>query len=222
VYLEIKSILNLDEVRRLTELAKQLHFVEGRLSNPANESKVNLQADLADPRHGESSQIVLAALMRSREFRDVSLPLRIAPPLLARYEPGMKYGVHADAAHMRLPGGMLRSDLSCTVFISDPATYEGGELTTHLGSRVLSFKGAPGDAIVYPSTTLHEVRPVTAGSRLVSITFIESTIADEQKRDAIYELNDVIALEGLSMRWENRIRLEAVRENLVRKWSSGG
>jgi PKHD-type hydroxylase len=222
VYLELKSILGNEEIARLNEIAKALHFVEGRLSNPANESKINLQADLNDPRYGESSQIVLAALMRSRQFRDVALPLRIAPPLLAKYEPGMKYGVHADAAHMRLPGGLLRSDLSCTVFVAEPSTYEGGELTIHLGSRVLQFKGAPGDAVVYPSTTLHEVRPVTAGARLVSITFIESTIADEQKRDVIFELNDVIALEGLSMRWENRIRLEAVRENLIRKWSSGG
>ncbi len=222
MFLEIPSILNADEIARLNELAQHLKFVEGRLSNPANESKNNLQADLNDPRYGESAQIVLAALMRNRQFRDVAMPLRIAPPLLARYEPGMKYGVHADAAHMRLPSGMVRSDLSCTVFVGEPSTYEGGELTTHLGSRVLQFKGAPGTAVVYPSTTLHEVRPVTAGVRLVSITFIESLIADEAKRDVIYELNDVIALEGLSMRWENRIRLEAVRENLIRKWSSGG
>lgn len=218
MFLEIASILNDGEVSRLHELAGLLKFVDGRLSNPANESKNNLQADLSDPRYGESSQIVLNALLRNRQFRDMAMPLRVAPPLLARYETGMKYGVHADAAHMRLPGGLLRSDLSCTVFIGD--AYEGGELTIHLGSRVLSFKGAPGHAVVYPSTTLHEVRPVTTGTRLVSITFIESVIADEAKRDVIYELNDVIALEGLAMRWENRIRLEAVRENLIRCWSS--
>lgn len=219
MFLEIESILNDGEISRLQELARLLKFVDGRLSNPGNDSKNNLQADLADPRYGESSQIVLSALMRNRQFRDIAMPLRVAPPLLARYEPGMKYGVHADAAHMRLPSGLLRSDLSCTVFVGDPGAYEGGELTIHLGSRVLAFKAAPGSAVVYPSTTLHEVRPVTAGTRLVSITFIESVIADEAKRDVIYELNDVIALEGLAMRWENRIRLEAVRENLIRTWS---
>lgn len=219
---EVKSLLNPDEVARLIELARELKFVDGRLSNPANETKDNLQADLKDPRHAESSQVVLTALMRSREFRDFALPLRVAPPMLARYEPGMRYGVHADAAHMRLVSGMLRSDLSCTVFVADPAGYEGGELTIHFGTRVVLFKGAPGDAVVYPSTTLHEVRPVTSGARLVSITFIESLIADERKREMIYEMSEVSALEGLNMRWENRVRLEAVRQNLIRMWSAGG
>lgn len=222
MYQEIKSVLNDAEVAQLLGLSRTLKFVEGRISNPANETKDNLQVDHSDPRYAETSQIVLNALMRSREFRDIALPLRVAPPLMARYEPGMKYGVHADAAHMRMPNGMIRSDLSCTVFIADPATYEGGELAIHLGSRLLQFKGAPGDAVVYPSTTLHEVRPVTKGARLVSITFIESMIADEQKRDIVYELNEVSALEGLNISWENRVRLEAVRQNLIRMWSAGG
>jgi PKHD-type hydroxylase len=222
VFLELKSVLNPDETARLNALARDLKFVDGRLSNPANETKNNLQADLNDPRYGESSQLVLNALMRSREFRDFAMPMRVAPPLMARYEPGMCYGVHADSAHMRLPNGILRSDLSCTVFIADPVTYEGGELTTHLGTRVVTFKGAAGDAIVYPSTTLHEVRPVTKGTRLVSITFIESVIADEAKRYAVYELGEVSALEGLNMRFENRMRLDAVRANLIRLWSARG
>ncbi len=219
MFQEIKAILTPEEVARLSTLAREVKFVDGKQSNPDNVTKNNLQADLADPGYGESSQIVLAGLMRSRVFRDLALPLRIAPPLLARYELGMRYGVHADAAHMRMQGGMLRSDLSCTVFIADPASYEGGELTIHIGSRAILFKGAPGDAIVYPSTTLHEVRPVTRGARLVSITFIESLVADEKKRDAIYELSEVTALEGLNMRWENRVRLETVRQNLIRMWS---
>lgn len=219
MYQELRAVLKPDEVARLNALARTVKFVDGRQSNPDNETKNNLQADPADPGYGESSQIVLAALMRNSMFRDLALPLRVAPPLLARYEPGMHYGVHADAAHMRVQGGMLRSDLSCTVFIADPTSYEGGELTIHLGTRALPFKGAPGDAILYPSTTLHEVRPVTRGARLVSITFIESLIADEKKRDAIYELSEVTALEGLNMRWENRVRLETVRQNLIRMWS---
>jgi PKHD-type hydroxylase len=114
----------------------------------------------------------------------------------------------------------LRSDLSCTVFISDPATYEGGELVVHLGTRPIAFKGAPGDAVLYPSTLLHEVRPVRTGVRLVSITFIESLIADEHRRTQLYELNEVAALEGLNMRMENRIRFEVVRANLLRLWSA--
>ena len=81
------------------------------------------------------------------------------------------------------------------------------------------MKGAPGDLVVYPSTMLHEVRPVRAGMRLVSITFVESLITDEHQRTQLYELNEVAALEGLNMKWENRVRLETVRQNLTRMWS---
>ena len=89
-----------------------------------------------------------------------------------------------------------------------------------LGNQAIAFKGAPGDAIVYPSTALHEVLPVRSGQRLVSITFIESYIADEHKRSQVYELNEIAALEGLSMKWENRVRLDVVRQNLLRMWST--
>ena len=219
MFLEIKSLLNPAEVVRLMALSREVKFVEGRISNPANVSKDNLQADLADPKYNESTQIVSAALSRSREFLDFAMPKRIAPPLLCRYEPGMKYGAHADAAVIVLAGGNLRSDISCTVFISEPSSYEGGELVTHLGTRPVPFKGMPGDAIVYPSTLLHEVRPVRAGQRVVSITFIESLIADEYQRTQLYELNEIGALEGLKMDWQNRVRLELVRQNLFRMWS---
>jgi PKHD-type hydroxylase len=133
----------------------------------------------------------------------------------------MKYGPHADAAWVNSAIGKLRSDVSVTVFLNDPATYEGGELVTHLGTRPVSFKLQPGEAIIYPSTLLHEVRPVTAGQRLVSITFVESFIPDEYLRTQLYELNEVAALEGLKMSWESRIRLEVVRQNLERLWSEG-
>ena len=218
MFLTVKGLLAPPEIARLNALAKELKFVEGRLSNPANQTKVNMQADLGDPRYGESAQIVSQAFQRSREFRDFVFPKRLAPPLLTRYEPGMKYGAHADAAIMAMPNGMLRSDVSCTVFISDPATYEGGELTIHLGGDPVTFKLPPGDCILYPSTTLHEVQPVRSGARLVSITFIESLIPDHEKRTILYELNEIGALEGLNMKWENRVRLEAARQNLTRMW----
>ena len=221
MFLEIRDLLNPQEVQRLTALSRELKFVEGRLSNPANTSKDNLQADHADPKYLESTQIVSAAFARSREFRDFAFPKRIAPPLLSRYEPGMKYGAHADAALIASAAGTLRSDLSCTVFIAEPSTYEGGELVTHLGTRPVVFKGLPGEAIVYPSTMLHEVRPVRSGQRLVSITFIESLIADEHRRTQLYELNEVAALEGLKMDWQSRVRLDVVRQNLLRMWSEG-
>ena len=220
MFLRIKNLLTAAEVARLTQLSRELHFVDGRVSNPANLTKDNLQADPADTRSAETSQVVQAALLRSREFVDFALPKRIAPPLLCRYEPGMKYGAHADAAMIPLPGGRLRSDISCTVFVADPSTYEGGELAITAGNQTVAFKGAPGDAIVYPSTTLHEVVPVRSGQRLVSITFIESLIADQHRRAQVYELNEIAALEGLRMNWESRVRLDVVRQNLMRMWAT--
>ena len=108
----------------------------------------------------------------------------------------MKYGRTPMPAIIQLPNTKLRSDLSCTVFIGDPGSYEGGELAMVLGNQTLAFKGAPGEAIVYPSTLLHEVVPVRSGQRLVSITFIESFIADQHERMQVYELNEIACDRG--------------------------
>ena len=218
--LKIKNLLTPEECARLVALSGELKFVDGRVSNPANTSKQNLQADTGDPGYAESVRIVREAMARSREFGAFAIPKRLAPPLLCRYEPGMKYGPHADAGIIQLAGAKVRSDLSCTVFISDPATYEGGELAMVLGNQTLAFKGMPGEAIVYPSTMLHEVVPVRSGQRLVSITFIESHVADQHLRTQVYELNEIAALEGLRMNPESRVRLDVVRQNLLRMWST--
>jgi PKHD-type hydroxylase len=220
MFLKIPQVLNVPEIVRLAALSRELHFVEGRLTNPANIAKQNQQADTSDPRYGESVQIVSQALARSREFVDFAMPRRIAPPLLARYTSGMRYGAHADAAHINLPGGRLRSDLSCTVFVNDPSSYQGGELSVWLGDQAIAFKGQPGEAIVYPSTTLHEVRPVGSGERLVSITFIESIIADQQQRAVIYQLNELAAIEGNNMSVDSRVQLDVTRQNLIRMWAA--
>ena len=218
--LKIRNLLAPPEIAQLVALSREMRFVDGRASNPANTTKNNLQADNADPRFVESTQIVSAALSRSREFVDFAMPKRMAPPLLSRYVPGMQYGAHADAALMQIGATRLRSDISCTVFVNDPASYEGGELSIEVGNMAIPFKGAAGEAILYPSTTLHEVVPVRSGERLVSITFIESYIADEHQRTQVYELNELAALEGLTMKWENRTRLDVVRQNLMRMWST--
>lgn len=217
--LRIPNLLTPPEVARLVALAGELPFVDGRVSNPANTTKLNLQADTRDPRYVESAQLVATAFARSREFNDFALPKRVAPPLLSKYEPGMKYGAHADAAIMQLPSTKLRSDLSCTVFLEDPASYEGGELAIQIGSQRIAFKCAAGEAILYPSTTNHEVIPVRSGRRLVSITFIESLVPDAHQRQQVYELNELAALEGLRMEHDNRVRLDVVRQNLLRMWA---
>ncbi len=211
------SLLNPSQVRELREIAGQAKFVDGKISNPHSKVKNNLQLHDADG-YQRSSQIMLDALIRNQEFVDFAFPARIAPPLITRYIPGMHYGLHPDSAAIPLPDGPLRSDVSCTIFLNEPNDYKGGALHVCLGEADLRFKGLPGTAIVYPSYTLHEVEPVTAGERLVAITFIQSQIADVTKRNLLYDLNEVAALEGLSMQHENYTRLQAVQFNLARMW----
>jgi len=103
MFLELREFLNAAEIARLVQFSKELRFVEGRLSNVHNTAKVNLQSDQGDPRYQEAAKIVVDAFQRCRPFRDFAYPKRIAPPLLSRYEPGMKYGPHSDAPFIPLP-----------------------------------------------------------------------------------------------------------------------
>ena len=119
------------------------------MSNPANQTKDNLQADSSDPKYAESVQIVNAAFGRSREFLDFALPKQVAPPLLCRYRPGMKYGSHADSALIQLSNSRLRSDLSCTVFVNDTVRLRGGRIVDRdrqSGHR-LQGRGRRGDRL---------------------------------------------------------------------------
>ena len=220
MFLEIPDLLTSDEVAVLRRIGRDAPFVDGRVSNPHNQTKQNLQIDTGHAGHGESSTILATALNRNEDLRRFAFPTRMAIPMLCKYLPGMTYGRHSDSAFLPMRPEPLRSDVSCTIFVADPATYEGGELTIHLGNRPVAVKGAPGSAVLYPSTTIHEVQPVRSGERLVAITFIQSQIVDEKKRELLYALGEVAELEGLTMKWENRVRLEHVRQTLHRLWSS--
>jgi PKHD-type hydroxylase len=219
MFIQIDDLLSPQEVQAVAELARQARFVDGRRSNPHNTSKVNTIGDATDVASQKASQVALAALQRNEQVRDFVFPTRMAVPSLCRYGVGMKYGGHTDAAFLPIGQQPLRSDVSCTIFASDPTEYEGGELVSYLGSETLRFKGKPGSAVFYPSTTVHEVTPVTSGERLVMITFIESQIPDQMQRDLLYTLREVRALEGLKMDWRNQIQLEYVIANLHRMWS---
>ncbi|MBV9696065.1 MAG: Fe2+-dependent dioxygenase [Gammaproteobacteria bacterium] len=219
MFLQIEGLLSAADVATATRLAQQAHFVDGRASNPHNQTKRNLIADLRDPAAQQAAQLALAALQRSEQTVNFAYPQAIAPPQLCRYAPGMTYGAHTDAAFLMLGQQTLRSDVSCTIFLSDPSVYEGGELVIYLGSELVRVKGVPGSALLYPSTTLHQVAPVTSGERLVMITFIQSRIPDQQHRELLYKLGELRALEGLKMEWQNRTQLEHVITNLQRMWS---
>ncbi len=219
MFLLIKDVLTQTEVNQILQLAQGLKFVDGRASNPHNTAKHNLQADPTQANAAKLSQIAAAAIARNEQVKNFAFPKRVATPLLSLYEPGMTYGVHADAPYLALPTGQLRSDVSATLFLEDPRSYKGGALTIHMGSEKIEVKGEPGSLIVYPSTTLHEVAPLTEGRRLSMFTFIESVIPDQAERELLYLLNEVHALEGLSMRPENRTNLQYVAACLHRMWS---
>jgi PKHD-type hydroxylase len=220
MFLTHEALLSPAEVARISAIAGQARFQDGRASNPHNTTKLSMVGDLTDPLLQEASQISLRGLNRSEQVKNFALPSRMAAPNLSRYGPGMQYGGHVDAALMATGGPPLRSDVSCTIFISDPSEYEGGELIVYLGSEVVGVKGKPGSAIFYPSNTLHQVNTVTSGERLVVLTFIESFVADSAQRELLFSLEEVRAREGLKMEWSNRVRLEFVRENLLRMWSA--
>ncbi len=217
MFLQIPDLLIPDEVAALRAIAAGAGFIDGRASNP--HSKVKNNEILADPdAHARSSRIMLAALGRSEPFKAFAMPRTVASPMLTRYSTDKHYGLHADAAFMPMKDRPLRADLSCTIFLSDPANYEGGELRVLLGDTAVEFKPGAGAAVIYPSTTLHEVVPVDRGERLVGLTFIESKIADAWRREVLYELNEVVALEGLTMRHENFTRAQRVQQALARMW----
>jgi len=214
----VLQILTEAEVSQCRQIAASAPFVDGKITNPHNTAKQNEQ--LHDPQaYQKSSEILKQALSRSPEFMEFAFPVAMAPPMMTRYKPGMKYGAHADAAFIQLPGATIRSDLSCTIFLNDLADYEGGELHLRLGDADLRFKLKPGEAIVYPSDTLHQVVPVSKGERLVAITFVQSRIQDPFRRNMLFELNEVAALEGLKMNPENFNRLQLIQQNLLRYWS---
>jgi PKHD-type hydroxylase len=214
----VLQILNPEEVAECRRIAAAAPFIDGRVSNPHNTAKQNEQLH-DQSAYQQSSELLRQALLRSAEFLEFAFPVAFAPPMMTRYGPGMKYGAHADAAFIQLPGATIRSDLSSTIFLNDPADYDGGELHIRLGDADLMFKLKPGEAIVYPSDSLHQVVPVTKGERLVAITFIQSRIQDPFRRNLLFELNEVAALEGLKMDPNNFSRLQLIQQNLLRYWS---
>src|SRR5690349_12178482 len=166
----VLDILSPAQVQECRQIAATAPFVHGKISNPHNKAKQNEQLH-EQQAYQRSAKLLFDALGASEEFREFAFPAQIAPPLLTRYRPGMHYGAHADAAYLTLPQGTVRSDLSCTIFLNEPESYEGGALHVRVGDASIRFKLKPGQAIVYPSDTLHEVEPVTSGERLVAITF---------------------------------------------------
>lgn len=215
----IENILTSEEIRRLRDLALETRFVEGLATNPGSKVKNNLQVPHDDPKLEEPGQIVRAAIFRNPALRQFAFPKRLARPTLCKYEPGMKYGWHVDEAMFPSQPTPMRSDMSCTIFISEPDSYQGGELEIELGDQRIEVKAAPGAGVFYPSTTVHQVKEVTSGERLVAIAWIQCFVADMEKRELLSTVNDVFAREFGRLDDRSKVDLEKLRTNLFRMWA---
>ena len=153
-------------------------------------------------------------------FQSAALPHRIASPFYAKYEKGQTYGEHIDDPVMGPAGQRYRSDISCTVFLNGPDDYEGGELQvkTQYGDQLVKLDA--GCAILYPSTSLHQVTPVISGTRFVAVTWIQSLVREAEKRDLLFELNqarETLMREQPNSEITNQVDHSYV--NLVRMWA---
>ena len=201
----------------MRELLPQVGFADGRATNPDSRIKQNLQAPQEDPANQRIAQIARDALVRHPDLRTYAHPRNMARTTVVRYEPGMTYGWHVDEALFPSTPPM-RSDLSCTIFLNPPGDYDGGELTMQLGEQELAYKLEPGSALLYPSTTIHRVAPVTRGVRIAAITWLQSWIADAQQRELLVQLAEARARTNLN---DERLQvlLESLRTNLFRMWA---
>ena len=186
--------------------------------------KQNLQLKHDNALADELGEIILAKLGRHPEFVSASLAEKIWPPVFNLYQDGGHYGTHTDAALMRLPktGTTLRSDLSATLFLSPPDSYDGGELLIEDQFGAQAVKLEAGDMVLYPSSSLHQVAPVTRGQRICAITWIQSAVADTSARALLYDLDQSIrALTPDRAHDDPEInRLIHVYHNLLRRWAN--
>jgi PKHD-type hydroxylase len=219
--LRIPSVLDRDQLSAIHKLLAHATFVDGRLSagRAARRVKHNEEVGSDAAELDELNRIVMGSLVRHPIYLNGALPHRIAAPYYVRYVPGMAYGDHVDDPVMG-PGPRYRSDIAITVFLSDPQSYDGGELAIHTAFGERSVKLPAGDAVMYPASSLHRVSEVTRGERLVAITWVQSLVRDPVKRELLYELN--LAREKLldtSPDAEETVRVNTAYVNLVRMWA---
>ncbi|MDG2517712.1 Fe2+-dependent dioxygenase [Lysobacter soli] len=215
----LPNVLSAAELQAVRELLPQVRFADGRITNPDSTIKQNLQAPQEDPANQRIALIARDALMRFGELRVFAQPRTMARTTVVRYEPGMNYGWHVDEA-LFPSTPPIRSDLSCTVFLNDPSEYDGGELTIQLGAQELAYKLEPGSAILYPSTTIHRVTPVTRGVRIAAITWLQSWVADSNQRELLVQLEEARGLAASGGdRQRLQVLLESLRTNLFRMWA---
>lgn len=218
----ITDVLTREELETINQLlTEDGEFVDGKKTAGyrAERVKNNLQLNKTPKQAKQLNPLIINALERNEIFQRVALPKRIHRPLFSRYHVGMNYGSHVDDALMDLPN-VLRTDLAVTVFLNEPARYDGGELAIETSSGEHMVKLAGGDAVVYPASSLHRVTPVTRGERLAAVTWIQSYVRERERREILVDLDKLrhALHERMSDAPETNLAYKTY-SNLLRMWA---
>ncbi|NOK19964.1 Fe2+-dependent dioxygenase [Corallococcus carmarthensis] len=220
----IPQVLTPEQVAHCRAVFQKAAWEDGRTTAGRQSAQVkkNLQLPEGSPAARELGDLVLAGLEKSPLFISAVLPQRVFPPLFNRYEPGMDFGSHVDNAIRPLLGTAqrIRTDVSATLFLSDPDSYDGGELVVEDTYGNHSAKLPAGDLIVYPSTSLHHVTPVTRGVRLASFFWVQSMIRDAGQRSLLFDMDtSIMQLTREVPKSPALVMLTGVYHNLLRQWA---
>lgn len=222
--LQIPDVLTAEQVAHARHMLDKADWVDGRVTAGRQSAQVkdNVQLPEDHPVGRELGDMILEALQRNALFVSAALPLRVFPPLFNRYRGGQSFGNHVDNAIRQISGTHLRirTDLSATLFLGEPEEYDGGELVVEDTYGVHSVKLPSGHMVLYPSTSLHHVRPVTRGARVASFFWIQSMLRDDGDRTLLFDLDTAIQRLTVDMAdHPAAVQLTAVYHNLLRRWA---
>ena len=217
----LPQVLTAEEVAALRDALASAVFEDGKATAGAaiRSVKVNEQVARNSENMADLDALVLGALSRHVLFTSLVQPKRLLAPIYSRYRPGMHYGMHVDNPIL---GGVqpMRTDVSITLFLSDPSSYDGGELTIESPGGARQIKLPAGDAILYPTTAFHQVEPVTRGERLVAVTWAQSYVRDTELRQILHDLNTVAqVLSENNPKAAEALLLAKCHSNLLRKFA---
>lgn len=222
--LAIPDVLNAGQVAQARQILDAAQWVDGKVTagHQSARAKDNQQLPEGSPAAQQLGEMILNALGQNALFISAALPLRVFPPLFNRYQGGQSFGTHVDNAIRQVPGSghRIRTDLSATLFFSGPEEYDGGELIVEDTYGTHSVKLPAGQMILYPSTSLHHVKPVTRGARVCSFFWIQSMIRDDAERTMLFDLDLAIQRIGRDMpEHPSAVQLTGVYHNLLRRWA---
>ena len=222
--LQIPDVLTAEEVSRCRQLLEDAEWIDGRATagHQSARAKDNLQLPEDSPASRQAGDLILAALQRNSLFMTAALPAKVFPPLFNRYQGGQSFGTHVDNAIRQVTGTphRVRTDLSATLFFANPEEYDGGELVIEDTYGVHKIKLPAGHLILYPSTSLHHVLPVTRGARLASFFWIQSMVRDDAQRTLLFDLD--MAVQRVSYDLPEHaatLQLTGIYHNLLRRWA---